>query len=163
MADHPLDTLRHLAAEAAEHAPGRWFWSGVSTGSGTIHLAHIGTPDQGVMQWTVMGFQRKGLHGAQPAFNDWDRHRTRPAAEMLIHEVPYRNDIVGIDHPVARWLAAADPTTVRDLIDDLNEALGLLDRFVQVGYVPALIPHDSLVEAGAALVAKHRPKEPADA
>jgi len=41
--------------------------------------------------------------------------------ELAVREVPYRDDIVAIDHPIARFMAAADPTTVLGLLNDSEE------------------------------------------
>lgn len=73
-----------------------------------------------------------GLNGGQPRFPI--DHRMVTLSEMAgrgdplgpTFEVPYRRDFVGIGHPLARHIAANDPTTVLALIArirDLQQAL----------------------------------------
>ncbi len=120
-----LAELRALAVEAAAVAPGRWFWSG-NCQSATYALTHW-RPGWGMTN--VMDFARKGMRGAQPRFLRGSYMEN--ADTMARHEVgeanTYRHDIEGFDHPVARWLAAADPTTVLALIDRITDLEGADD------------------------------------
>lgn len=88
---------------------GRWFWDGHSN----YKRLHLTTETGGRIY--VMDFKRWGMDGAQPRFqtgrgeekHGWVAGVMQPASEMLIHEVDYRDDIQGVDHPVARLLEAA--------------------------------------------------------
>lgn len=115
-----LDELRELARAAT---PGPWRWDGYASsfGEGRLRIASFtrGRP-------IVMGFRRKGMGGAEPEF--WDRRgegnplaagEWNPAHAIALREVMYREDVVALDNPDARWLAAADPTTVLRLLDEL--------------------------------------------
>jgi hypothetical protein len=95
-----LDELEQLDL-AARAAPWGWF------GNAGCHEVHLATPDRGRIY--VMGFARWGMRGAQPVFQVKRSGigLMEPAAGMLQFEVPYRKDIVGIDHPDARLIPAA--------------------------------------------------------
>jgi hypothetical protein len=98
--DAELDELEQLDL-AARAAPWGWF------GNAGCHEVHLATPDRGRIY--VMGFARWGMRGAQPVFQVKRSGigLMEPAAGMLQFEVPYRKDIVGIDHPDARLIPAA--------------------------------------------------------
>jgi len=93
----PLDLApirqRHQAA-----TPGPWYWRGHRRGPIWLAPNTMRLP-------TVMGFRRLGLWDAQPTFVV-DGAFT-PASELAVREVPYRDDIIDIDHPDARFLASA--------------------------------------------------------
>jgi hypothetical protein len=116
------ERLRQIAAEAT---PGPWRWFGQrKTG---MYLA-----------WTrggrriVMDFVRQGMRGAQPQFQvyteregepwEWSGLMT-PASELAVLEVPYRDDIVEIDHPDARLIAWSPDMAVllADCLDFFDE------------------------------------------
>jgi len=107
-----LAELRRLAEAAT---PGPWAWSGsVKYG---MYLAHW-RPGWG--QCTVMDFVRHGMSGAQPRFADERSHMGHKAVDIAVREVPYRDDVVALDHPDARWLAAASPDVVLALLDRIE-------------------------------------------
>jgi hypothetical protein len=111
------DELRRLAEAAT---PGPWFWGGHRKWG--MRLSWM-RPGWG--QTSVMDFVRQGMRGAQPRFAD-DQVMMRKAEDLAVLEVPYREDIVAIDHPDARWIAAASPDVVLALlarIDELTAAL----------------------------------------
>jgi hypothetical protein len=79
-----------------KHTPGPWQWD--VTHSGEIRLV---TPDRGKLY--VMGFERKGMRGAQPKFSKWgDGPRERRGGIMHPFE-----EAGGAEHPDARLIAAA--------------------------------------------------------
>lgn len=94
--------------------PGPWGWFGHSK-----HGMHLATVDRN--RTYIMDFVRQGMAGAQPRFRD--RMVMKPASELCVFEVArhvignkaaneagtfvYRRDIVAIDHPDARLIAAA--------------------------------------------------------
>lgn len=95
----------------SKHTPGPWRWFG-NTNSKQIYLA---TPDRG--RQYVMCFERWGMNSASPAFQ-CDDHLMHRADELVTYEVfpdakspddprLYRHDIVDINHPDARLIAAA--------------------------------------------------------
>ena len=113
-----LAELRQLAEAAT---PGPWHWAGDLRFG--MYLAHW-RPGWG--QCTVMDFVRHGMRGAQPRFADENSHMAHKAVDIAIREVSYRDDIVALDHPDARWIAAASPEVVLALlarIDELSAAL----------------------------------------
>ena len=93
------------------HTPGPWAWRGSPTHGG-IYLASLtrGLP-------TAMDFVRLGMRNAQPRFPNG--MFMEKAQTMGVPEVPYRDNIVAINHPNAHLIAAAP-----DLLDAL---VGLLD------------------------------------
>lgn len=114
------ERLREMAEAAT---PGPWRWSGYV--KGPIHLATAG---RGIA--TVMGFARRGMNDAQPIFFDrqpsdletfYISGQYRKACEIAIREVPYRDNIVDIDNPDARWIAAVSPDVVLGLLDRIAE------------------------------------------
>lgn len=98
---------------ATGHTPGPWDWFGSDHG---LYLATV----HGGRRY-VMGFRRHGLNGAQPTFQV--ANRMVPAANLVEFEVGdrsvrgfaearkngsvYRYDVIGIDAPDARLIAAA--------------------------------------------------------
>lgn len=66
----------------------------------------------GLGQVNVMDFVRQGMRGAQPRFQV--NGLMEKAEDLAIQEVDYRDDIVDIDHPDARTIAAAGE--MRDLL-----------------------------------------------
>ena len=122
LTDAKLDSLETLAAAAT---PGEWGWYG--SADTEIYLA---TRDRGRL--FIMRFVRKGMQGAQPLLQPIVKNRGMVRAmDHLIFEVApdatsrddprvYRGDIVGIRHPDAAWIAAADPTTVGALIAEVR-------------------------------------------
>jgi len=96
------------------HTPGHWGWFG------TDHGVYLATRHSG--RRFVMGFRRMGMNGAQPTFQI-DKKGMIPASELVQFEVGdkavrgfaeakkaetvYRYDVVAIDHPDARLIAAA--------------------------------------------------------
>lgn len=122
-----MTTLRELA-EAASSGPWHW-WGSRKRG---MYLGRWG-------EWgktTVMDFVRQGMSGAQPRFGT--EHQMVKAEHLAVQEVPYRDDVVDIDHPDARFIAAADPTTILGLLDERDRLLdgvlvGAADRSVLDG------------------------------
>lgn len=117
------DDLRRLAEAAT---PGPWRWYGQK--GRHISLATVG---RGIL--TVMGSKRLGMQGAEPTFPVWDNPESRAvwgyhggrltgASELAIREVTYRDDITGIEHPNAAYIAALSPSTVLPLLDVVEAA-----------------------------------------
>jgi len=116
---YPVAAGERLAEIRAQHAaltPGPWHWSGyknarLSTGP------YLATWIPGYGRTTVMDCVRLGMKGAQPRFNvDFIMQK---GVDLAVREVPYRDDIVDIDHPDARFIAAA-PQIVADLLDHID-------------------------------------------
>ena len=156
-----IDTkkLRELAETAT---PGPWQWYG-NTKQYEVYLA---TTHSG--RRFVMDFVRWGMGGAQPRFQvtidgeatgggvmrslvDLAGGDARAKEKALglpvlgpLFEVDYRRQFVGIGHPDAAWIAAADPQTVLALLDEVDRLRGLvdaIDRTLRVSaaeYVPAI-------------------------
>lgn len=100
---------------------GRWGWFG-NTKHGGYNLA---TQQRG--RWFILGFQRKGMRGAQPTFavrrDGWSV--LTKADEIARYEVCrdatsaddprlYRHDVIGFRSPMADLLAAADAETIAE-------------------------------------------------
>lgn len=81
--------------------PGPWRWAGYRVNGGMYLSGHV--PGRG--QVNVMDFVRQGLRGAQPRFQI--NGLMEKAEELAVKEVEYREDIVAVDHPDARLIAAA--------------------------------------------------------
>lgn len=128
--------LRALAEAVPASYRGPWRWHGYT--SGPISLATV----RNGIKW-VMRFKRLGMNDAQPMFpeswpgeegwlDDPQSHRCgrmTPASERTVQEVSYREDVVDIDSPFARWLAAATPQAVLELLDErdrLRDALSVI-------------------------------------
>lgn len=109
-------SLSELAQQAAEIAPGRWSWAGYSK-----HGIHLRFWKSGWGACTVMDFARHGMNGAQPRFFPLDGIHMQKASDHVVFEVAHRDDIVAIDHPIARYMAAVDPTTILGLIDKADQ------------------------------------------
>lgn len=115
-----LDELRALAEAVPVRGPWRW-WGRVkrrdSTPTAIDLVGHC--PDSGIGGWHfALGFARCGMQGAQPTFNR-DGLMVR-ADTVPVYEKDYRDDIVALDDPTARWIAAADPDTVLMLLDEID-------------------------------------------
>lgn len=118
------DTVDLDAHEAIARAAwrGPWQWYG-NTKSYSVYLA---SPHSG--RRFVMDFERWGMTGAQPRFQDVNHMMVRLSdlakAESPLgpkFEVPYRRDFAGIGHPDATHIAANDPTTTLALIARIRE------------------------------------------
>lgn len=113
-----IPELRRLLAEAT---PGPWHWSG-NERSGP-YLATWGS--EGLGRCVVMAFKRLGMQSAQPVFVTGGLIQERCPT---VREVPYRDDIIDIDHPDARAIVALrnDVPALLDLLDavclDLHNA-----------------------------------------
>lgn len=108
------DELRELAEAAM---PGKWHWSGYKNrkgGSGPYIATWI--PGQG--RTIVMDSARLGMSSAQPRFNV-DNNMVQ-AVELAVREVPYRDDVVDVDSPTARYMVAACPSVILALLDELD-------------------------------------------
>lgn len=110
--------LEALAKLATEATPGPWRWYGQI--GRHIMLTTVG---RGIV--TVMGAKRLGMQGAESTFGvrrAEDRGKwgiggvMTGASKLAIREVRYRDDIVGIDHPDAAYIAAASPDVVLALV-----------------------------------------------
>lgn len=125
MAEHVPYTEAELAElEALDRAgiAGPWGWFG----NAGCHEVHLATCDRGHV--FVMKFARWGMSGAQPVFQV-DRSGVgvmERSAPMIQYEVPYRKDIVGIDHPDARLIPAARNALPR-LLAEVRRLRGVLE------------------------------------
>lgn len=94
--------IERLQALQAAATPAPWRWAG------SVKRPMLTTVHHGLTY--VMGFVRSGMHGAQPTFQKyetigrWGSGHMVPTSELAVREVPYRDDIVDIDHPDARLL-----------------------------------------------------------
>jgi hypothetical protein len=126
--------LQELAQKAT---PGLWRWFGQ-----VGRYVDLTTAGHGIC--TVLGAKRLGMQQAEPTFavgrepgldHGWLHQGILTGASTLaIREVPYRDDIVDIDNPDARWIAAADPTTVMGLLADADKEIERLTALlIRVG------------------------------
>lgn len=111
-----LDAIRARHA-AATPGPWRWFGSG-----GRIRKAvkvYLATVNRGRI--FVMDFVRSGWRDAQPRFQvrRSGMGLMTPSHELFAYEVEYRDDISGITHPDAEFLAHSWED-VRDLLDEVD-------------------------------------------
>lgn len=118
----PLELAREARARADATPKGPWKWFG-NTKTRSIYLA---TDHSGRV--FVMDFERWGP-AAAPRFQE--NHRMIRADEFVEYEVApvrgvrnlcpqvYRQDFIGLDHPVPKFLAAArsDVSTLCDIIE----------------------------------------------
>lgn len=118
-----LERLREFAEAAT---PGPWSWFG----NVDVRQIYLATRDRGRL--FIMGFKRWGMQRAQPEFRNDSECVMYPASELAIKEVDYRGDIADINNPDARFIAAADPTTVLALLDRIEE---LEDALHQKGHI----------------------------
>jgi hypothetical protein len=141
------------------YTPGPWGWFG-NARNNEIYLA---TERHG--RRYVMGFDRWGMRGAQPAFQPADRGLV-PASKLLMFEVGdqsvrgvdaakaddsvYRFDIRGVDCADARLIAAAP-----ELLEALERLLADCGEAMSDGYVENSI-HSNEVELARAAIAKAR-------
>jgi len=113
MSDVPgADRMTEIRAMHAAVTPGPWHWSGYKDRRG-LPGPYLATWIPGRGRTTVMDTARLGMQGAQPRFNV--ANRIVDGVDLAVREVPYRDDIVDIDHPDARFIAAA-PQMVADLL-----------------------------------------------
>lgn len=80
----------------SKHTPGPWQWA--VTPGGEIRLE---TPDRGKLY--VMGFERKGMRGAQPRFSLWGEGQRERRGGIMHGFVEAGGEM----HPDARLIAAA--------------------------------------------------------
>lgn len=95
-------------------SPGPWRWAG------RLHTGpelSCWVPGQG--RTIVMSTRRLGMQEAQPQFVV--DGLIVDSTKLAVREVPYRDDIVDIDHPDARLIAAA-PDLLRRALVALAEA-----------------------------------------
>lgn len=116
--------LRKLAEAAT---PGPWEWGGNLPHEFRLQTTHSG-------RIFVMLFKRMGPQGAQPVFQV--KKNMVAAVDLATFEVGadgvvgyekakaddsvYRYDVSGIEAPDAKWIAAANPTAVIALLDELT-------------------------------------------
>lgn len=82
------------------HTPGPWQWFG----NLKAHDIYLATKSGGRL--FVLNFARWGMSGAQPQFQGHNGLMIK-ASDLAVREVDYRADIVDIDHPDARLIAAS--------------------------------------------------------
>lgn len=131
-----LDTLESIAREASSIAPGVWHWHGNTEHRSGIQLC---TWIRGFGRCHVMRPVRYGMGSAQPSFpgDDLMMHKAHDLVRYevgrqdLIGEAArkdpglYRQDVRGIAHPVAEFMAAASADVVLALIQRIRELEGL--------------------------------------
>lgn len=118
-------TLRELAEAIPEsYRDSPWHWFGQKG-----YVYELATDRHGRL--FIMGFERMGMRGAQPSFAHLlpgdEHHLMTKATELAQLEQPYRGDIVGFDNPFARWIAAANPHDVLELIKAFEDAYAAMD------------------------------------
>ena len=109
---------------------GDWYWGGSIKFGIRLMSKASGRP-------YVMDFRRHGMQGAQPIFPvqtdaelldappTWHNGVMTDATHLAIRGVPYRDDVVDIDNPNARLIAAA-PSLLRDALDEIRSLQGRL-------------------------------------
>lgn len=108
----PMDEQRlaEILARANAATAGPWRWSGNTE----VRDMRLQAQHHGGL--TVMDFVRWGMQDARPRFaKDYCMHPADEMVEYQVHQLgwvdksepPYRADISGIDHPDARFIAAA--------------------------------------------------------
>lgn len=126
-----LDTLRNIAEAAT---PGPWHWSG----NAKMNNLYLATWIKGVGRCSVMDFERWGMQQAIPRFLDDDSLMMQTAKDLLVFEVArnqglpddtpssdprvYRQEVVDVRHPNAKFMAAANPEVVLALLSRLEQA-----------------------------------------
>lgn len=114
-----LTELRRLAEAAT---PGPWWWGGHKNRNAGGPVLTTSMPGYGWV--TVMDSARCGMRGAQPRFRN--EHMVMvDSIDLAVQQVSYRDDIKEIDHPDARYIAAADPSTVLALLDEIDRLRAL--------------------------------------
>ena len=102
--------LAEILARANAATAGPWKWSGNTE----VRDMRLQAQHHGGL--TVMDFERWGMQSACPRFaKNWAMYRADEMVEYQVHQLgwvdksepPYRADISGIDHPDARFIAAA--------------------------------------------------------
>lgn len=102
--------LAEILARANAATAGPWKWSGNTE----VRDMRLQAQHHGGL--TVMDFVRWGMQDACPRFaRNWVMYRADEMVEYQVHQLgwvdksepPYRADISGIDHPDARFIAAA--------------------------------------------------------
>ncbi|NVJ13161.1 hypothetical protein [Myxococcus sp. AM010] len=109
------EKLEAIRARHAAATPGPWAWFGYLSRPGAsknLNRLHLATVNRG--RRYVMDFVRMGMRSAQPRFQPPGGFMV-PASDLAEYEVEYRDDIKGIAHPDARFLAASWED-VRDLL-----------------------------------------------
>ncbi|MGW1930438.1 hypothetical protein [Streptomyces sp. NPDC001919] len=162
-APNPMEEQRlaEIVARAEAATAGPWQWSGNTD----VRDMRLQAQHHGGL--TVMDFVRWGMQDACPRFaRNWAMYRADEMAEYQVHQMgwvdksepPYRADISGIDHPDARFIAAAredvpallaEVTRLREERHSTNEALSDAAETIRV-------QRDRIaeLEAAAAQVAK---------
>ena len=138
---------------APKFTPGPWGWFGSAKRG-----MYLATLDSG--RTFVMDFVRQGMEGAQPRFQRGNV--MEKAAELAVFEVAphvvgvtaakreggvYRDDIIAIDHPDARLIAAAP-----ELYEALSEILKWADPYA----LPNCGEHEADVACARMALAKAR-------
>ena len=132
--------LKELRKVAEAATPGPWHWSG-NTKNNQLYLA---TWIKGAGRCQVMDFVRWGMHSAAPRFLDDESLMMQSAKDLVVYEVArnqglpdetpsndprvYRQDIVDVRHPNARFLAAANPEVILALLTQLEQAQLTVER-----------------------------------
>lgn len=142
-----LAKLRALA-EAATRGPWQWF------GNTKMNEVYLATVDRG--RRYVMDFVRWGMAGAQPRFqvlidgrgagggvmrslSDLATGDANAGGRLPIlgpkYEASHRKQFTGIGHADAEWIAAANPTAVLSLLDDLARVRRLAEEACELAGV----------------------------
>lgn len=113
--------LRALAGQVGLSGPWRWSGRVKRTETEPTHVQLVAPDPRYGGVTPVMGFKRVGMQDAQPTFSTVSRGAMVPADQVPMYEWVDRDDICGLDHPVAAWIAACDPDTVVALLDRIDE------------------------------------------